>query len=171
MNPELAPGALLKPKKGTALIERKERRRDRRASEEANKAEARKRDGKCRLPHCPYCKEFGKTLGAPHVAHVIKAKGIGGDPECERSTPGMLMLLDPLAHAAQEEHDWIVEPLTEHGTRGPCEFYLVEDVYNAETGVFSRERLLWAREKAIGIPEHSAPLVKKRPARRTQEHD
>lgn len=171
MNPDLAPGALLKPKKGTALMERKERRRDRRASEEKNKAIARKRDWKCRLPHCPYCQEFGKTQGALQVAHVIHAKGSGGDPEGIRSPHNLLMLLCPLAHAAQEAHDWVVDPLTDKGTDGPCAFWLVEDVMNVNSGRIEASRLLWARETGIGIPEHPAPLVRRRVIRKREEKD
>lgn len=160
-----------KPEKGSDLIDRKERRRSRVRTEEANKAIARKRDGKCRLPFCPYCAEYGKTQGPDQIAHVIEAKGHGGDPEGIRSTPDKLMRLCPLAHAAQEPHDWIVEPLTDHGTDGPCSFYLVEDVINASTGRIESARLLWAREREIGIPDSAEPLVRRRVIRKRTEVD
>lgn len=164
--------ATAKPAKGTALIERKERRRDRRQSEADQKAEARTRDSaRCRLPHCPYCQEYGKSQLVPQVAHVIQAKGQGGDPEGIRSTADKLMVLDPLAHAAQERHEWDVEPLTEKGTNGVCAFYLLEDVYDKDTGTFSTVRLLWARETAIHVPEHPLPLVKRKPIRQKRERD
>ncbi len=163
---------LQKPAKGTALMDRQERRRSRASREDAAKQEARKRDSsRCRLPHCPYCKEYGHRNLVPQVAHVIAAKGHGGDPEGIRSTADKLMVLDPLAHAAQERHEWDVVPLTGTGTNGLCEFYLIEDVYDPQTGNFSTLRLLWAREKAIGVPEHPAPLVRRKVSRKRVEHD
>lgn len=165
---------LQKPPKGTHLIERRTRTRTRKATVEDQKEIARKRDAvcpnRCRLPHCPYCKLVANVVS--QVAHVKQAMGIGGDPKGVRSDASGLMLLCPLAHAAQENHDWTYEPLTDAGTAGPCEFYVLEDVYDRVTGEFSTLRLLWARERAIGIPEHPFPLVRKRkPARRAQSHD
>lgn len=158
-----------KPVKGTATIERRERRKSVVAKEDEFKAEVRKRDKKCRLPHCPYCKRYKDLV--PQAAHVIQAKGHGGDPTLIRSQPNQMMLLDPLAHGAQERHEFDVEPLTTDGTNGICAFYLCEDVYDQATGDFHRERLLWDREVAIGVPEHKHPLVRFKRLRRDKEPD
>lgn len=158
-----------KPAKGTYLIERKERRKAVVKEEEANKAIVRSRDKKCRFPYCPNCRRYKGLIN--QVAHVVQPKGQGGDPSGIRSTPDRMMYLDPITHAAQERHEIDVVPLTALGTNGICEFYLVEDVFDHETGTFSTARLLWAREKAIGVPEHQFPLVKHRPVRRPQEAD
>lgn len=156
-----------KPAKGAAAMERKERRRGVEDAEEANKAEVRKRDKKCRLPHCPYCKRYkGLTL---HCAHVIAAKGYGGDSTLIRSQPNQMMQLCSLAHGAQEQHVWDVVPLTDRGTDEICDFYLVEDVYDPETSAYSTRRLLWAREVAIGLPQHPQPLVPFRLVKRKRE--
>lgn len=167
------PKELRKPEKGSGMIDRNERRRARTRAEAKDKAEARARDAhcpnRCRLPFCPYC---GLAKGqVSQVAHVEQAKGMGGDPQNFRSDASGLMLLCPLAHMAQERHEWTVEPLTTEGTNGPCAFYLLEDVYDKQSGDFSTRRLLWARERSIGVPEHAAPLVRFKPPRRTTEQD
>ena len=131
-----------KPQKGSALRERKERRKEIVAAEDANKAEVRRRDGRCRWPFCAYCRRY-KDL-ALQVAHVVEAKGIGGDPMLVRSKVEDMMLLDPLTHAEQERHERDVVPLTDRGTSGPCEFW-VED----EQG----KKYLVARETAPFIYE------------------
>lgn len=165
----LKKGSFFKPPKGTSLMETRDRRKGRTQKEDEQKDECRDRDKRCRLPHCPYCRSYKNLV--PQAAHVLEAKGIGGDPTNVRSDVSMLMLLDPLAHAAQERHEWEIEPLTSDGTDGVCAFYLCSDVYDPETGRFSRERHLWDREVAIGVAEHKAPLVKMKPLRRQKEQD
>jgi hypothetical protein len=157
-----------KPARGTAKLERQMNRADIDKQEDKNKAVAKKRDGKCRLPFCPWCAVFEKQVHAG--AHVLHAKGMGGDPSLSVSQPEHLMRLCHLSHMAQENHDWAVEPLTDRGTDGPCEFYIMHDVFDRETGNFSTLRLLWARETAVGVVDLPHPRVKGwQPIRRTKK--
>lgn len=73
MNPDLAPGALLKPCKGSARLAKLERRKSVEAEEESNKAIVRARDRRCRGPHCAHCRRDKHLI--PQVAHVLGAKG------------------------------------------------------------------------------------------------
>lgn len=160
----------------TADLQKKERRRDtaREAKREADKARKRdqqavpKRRG-CRMPHCPVCAEYRDLV--PQAAHVFEAKGIGGDPTNERSTADLLMLLCPPIHAMQERGEIDVEPLSPLNADGPCAFYLVNDVYDSQTGRYSTERVLWDRETDVGVPEHQEPLVPFRRVRKLKEPD
>jgi hypothetical protein len=129
-----------KPIKGSARLERLERRKAVEAEEDANKAQVRRRDQRCRWPHCAFCKRYKNLI--PQVAHVVRAKGMGGDPTLVRSQPQHMMLLDPLTHGEQEAHKRDVVPLTDQGTDGPCAFFLID-----ECG----ERTLVAEETSIGI--------------------
>lgn len=167
--PLRAVGPIAKPMKGADKLERQESRAEIDKKEEKNKAIAKKKDGKCRLPFCPWCAAFDNQVH--DGAHVLGAKGMGGDPSLEVSQPEHLMRLCRLSHASQEKHEWAVEPLTELGTRGVCEFYIVQDVYDLETQKFTATRVLWAREKAIGQPDAAAPYAKWDPIRRMKVQD
>lgn len=128
-----------KPAKGTALIERKQRRKAIEAHEDAEKAKVRKRDKVCRWPHCANCKAFSPRL---EVAHLT-AKGMGGDHGTVTSADRMV-LVDYLTHQGAdglERHERRIEPLTADGTNGPCSFWLRVD------GVWT----LVAEEVAIGV--------------------
>jgi hypothetical protein len=110
-----------KPAKGSALIERKERRKDIEAREDAEKNAVRHDDGRCRWPHCENCRRYKPRL---EVAH-LNAKGFGGDHGL-RSDRTQMILLDYLTHQGGdglEQHGRRIVPLTERGTRGPCEFW------------------------------------------------
>jgi len=115
--------ALPKPAKGTALIERKQRRKAIEAFEDREKQIVRVRDRKCRWPRCPHCKAFRPRL---EVAHVI-AKGAGGSSEAAN-----MMLLDFLTHqggpTSLEQHGRKIEPLTADGANGPCSFWISDGV-------------------------------------------
>lgn len=115
-----------KPAKGSSLIERKSRRKEIEAFEEAEKAKVRKRDRHCRWPHCANCKKFEPRL---EVAHVV-AKGMGGDHSL-KSSADQMVLLDFLTHQGEdglERHGRKIEPLTAEGTDGPCAFYVADGV-------------------------------------------
>jgi hypothetical protein len=153
-----------KPPKGTAKMLRAEHRRDVEKKEDEYKAVARERDRAacpqtrgCRFPHCPFCARYKNLV--PQAAHVFKAKGMGGDPQLVRTAADLLMLLCPFIHGRQERGEIDVEPLTSLGTAGPCIFYLVQDVYDQESGRYGSERVEWDRESAIGVPANGAPLV------------
>lgn len=116
---------LLKPPKGEFLLERKDKRKEIEAGEDEQKAIVRFRDGRCRWPHCEVCRRY-KTL-VLQVSHVVRAKGMSGDRTLERSQADQMMLLDPITHAAQERHEKDVVPLTDEGTKGPCEFWAEDE--------------------------------------------
>lgn len=160
-----------KPVKGTQAMDRRDRRKGIVKAEDTNKEAARIRDGRrCRMPHCPICRQY-RTL-VPQVAHVFQAKGMGGDPTLVRSQVGLLMVLDPVIHGMQERGEVDIVPLhAELGTAGPCEFYLVEDVYDPETSAYSSRRLLWEWETDVQQPANPAPLTGWKPPRRTVEVD
>lgn len=110
-----------KPSKGSYLIERKERRKSVEAHEDAEKDAVRAADGYCRWPHCEHCRRYKPRL---EVAH-LDAKGFGGD-HGTRSDRTQMILLDYLTHQGSdglEQHGRRIVPLTDRGTRGPCEFW------------------------------------------------
>lgn len=111
-----------KPHKGTALIERREKRKQLDAAEEAAKHQVRIRDRmSCRWPACEYCRRY-KNLTL-HVAHV-NGKKMGGDHGL-RSTANQMILLCSLRHEGPislHSGDCRISPLTSRGTDGPCCF-------------------------------------------------
>lgn len=88
--------------------------------EDAEKTRVRRLDKRCRWPSCQHCRS--NTSLMLHVAHVIEAKGMG-KPSKQESTADRMMLLDALTHIDQERGRKDVRPLTDAGTRGPCEFW------------------------------------------------
>jgi len=68
-------------------------RRERVASEDANKRAAKKRDGyACRFPWCG-CKSLGLALSARLESSHDRHKGSGGDPSGQRSAQELLITL------------------------------------------------------------------------------
>jgi hypothetical protein len=119
-NPELAYGALAKPAKGTATLERRGKRAEIRTHEQTEKAKVVKRDGAkvCRLvPNCPEKERF-------ETAH-LDDKGMGGDH-------GNRTTADRMIRSCLFHHQGVwslhskklrVECLTERGTDGPIEVW------------------------------------------------
>lgn len=116
-----------KPAKGSALIERRERRKQVEAFEDAEKHKVRIRDRmQCRWPACEYCRRY-KNLTL-HVAH-LDSKGIGGDHGM-RSSADQMMLLCFLSHQGPRSlhsGDRRITPLTDRGTNGPCSFEMATE--------------------------------------------
>lgn len=116
-----------KPAKGTALIERRERRRAVEAFEDAEKHKVRIRDRmQCRWPQCGYCRRY-KNLTL-HCAHIY-GKGIGGDHGF-RSTADNMILLCSLRHEGPislHSGDCRIEPVTDRGADGPCRFWINDE--------------------------------------------
>lgn len=110
---------IAKPAKGSRWMELRDKRKRIVSGETDAKKEVRQRDRICRWPKCENCRVY-----KPHfeVAHVVRAKGMGGDHGTV-STPDKLMLLDRITHGEQERNDRDVRPLTSRGTNGPCEFW------------------------------------------------
>ena len=126
-------------------MERRDKSKARKSAEDAIKDQVRARDKRCRYPFCPMCRAY-KNLPL-EAAHVLQAKGMGGDKRLVRSQRHHLMLLDVETHRRQERHAIVIVPVDAHlGTDGPCEFW-AED----ERG----QLYLVARELAPGGPyEH-----------------
>ncbi len=130
------------PKPGPAIFERRLRKAKRATVEDDVKAEVKRLDGhKSRWPHA----EFPKyRLEAAHLA----AAGMGGDPKSARMTPENLITLDWLSHRGPNSlhsGDKRIVPLTNAGTRGPCEF----QQRHPKTGKW----VVVARERAVGLLE------------------
>lgn len=81
-------GASPKPARGTAKLERRQRRLDRSAKEDGAKKAVRKRDKRCRFPLCR-CDRLGLRQEASHREH----KGMGGDPDGHTSMSANMLLL------------------------------------------------------------------------------
>lgn len=92
-NPDLQPGALQKPEKGSCWKQGRDRRKKVKATEDAEKDKVRARDKFCRWPHCENCRVYKPRL---EVAHVV-AKGMGGD-HGTKSTADQMILVDWLTH-------------------------------------------------------------------------
>jgi hypothetical protein len=125
---------LKKPK--PLALERHERRLKREKFEREEKAKVRRRDRKCRWPHC----ECQAMRARPEVHHVNR-KGSGGDHGL-RSTADQMLLLCYAKHqgpVSQHSGDCEIVMLTAAGTDGPCEFF--------EKGVSV------GREIAVGVLE------------------
>lgn len=117
---------------------RHERRKARQLDERTAKAEAKAADGgRCRWPFCD-CRH--KKLSV-EMAHV-EAKGMGGTPDGRRNDPRNLITLDIEAHRtgikSLHSGDRKIVPLTEDGTRGPCEFWMTD--VNGQMYLVARER-------------------------------
>lgn len=117
-------GSNFKPAKGTALIERREKRKEVEAFEDASKRQVRLRDVTCRWARATgdcYCLRY-KNLTL-HVAHLYD-KGAGGDHGV-RSTPDQMIVLCSLRHQGElslHSGRARITPITERGTDGPCQF-------------------------------------------------
>lgn len=116
-NPDLRPGALAKPKRGTGILEREKRQAIDEQIELAAKAEAKARDGwKCRWP-VPH-----KCRGGLEAAHIQDAS-LGGEMH-----PRNLVSLCAWIHRRGPESihskDLRMEPRGKTvGANGPVKFY------------------------------------------------
>lgn len=114
--------AFPKPRRGTALLERESRKAERKAAEDAVIAEAKALDGfRCRWP------EVHKCRGGLEGAHVFQHRGMGGNPEGDRTTVETILTVCAWVHRRGPEtidgKDLKVEAETNQGTRGPCSFW------------------------------------------------
>lgn len=126
-------------------VERRQKRRDRKAIELDVKARVKKRDGhQCRWPACEY-RTVPQLIDAAH----LDPAGMGGDPQSLRMTTDNLISICRLHHrkapVSMHSGDLKIEPVTESGADGLCAFYRL----NRETGFFEHI----ATEKRIGVSE------------------
>ena len=114
-------GPLVKPARGTALLERKARVQANRQHGRREMGAAKRRDaaacrGRCRIPFCAWLKL------KPVAAHVLRHRGMGGDPKGTRTRRDLCMGVCPPHHEMIDRKDLRVTPLTERLTDGPCSF-------------------------------------------------
>lgn len=118
-NRDLAPGALAKPAKGTALLARRATRQSRVTAERTQKQIAKARDGhRCRWPHCAY---RDVRLESAHLYN----KAMGGDHGL-RSRADQLITLCLLHHQGPRSlhsGDLRIEPQTAREADGPVAFF------------------------------------------------
>jgi hypothetical protein len=145
-----------KKKKGPTALARAKRHRALTAQEQAAKATVRDRDRVCRFPLCG-CRASGdvnpmkRVLTVSHDQH----KGMGGNPDGERSQPEFLLLLCKWRHqdAPVSRHAGTLRTryLSDAKNNGPLAFEV--DLWAAYPGLYSL-RGAWrevARETAIGV--------------------
>lgn len=133
---------LPKPAKGSAFLERREKRAKVKAHETAEKAKVVKRDGQkaCRLvPHCPEREKF-------ETAH-LDDKGMGGDHGLR--TDAAIMIRSCLFHHqgrwSLHSKDIRVEYLTPEQANGPIEVWGREPI--------SGQWYCIKRESSCGVSE------------------
>jgi hypothetical protein len=133
-----------KDPKGTVYKQGRVRRKAIVAAEDAAKREVRRRDGRCRWPHCENCASYKPRLECAH----LDAKGFGGDHGTV-SEVSQMILLDFLTHQSGpdslEQHGRRIDPLTSEGTNGPCEFWAKDA--RGEWYLVARERALFVYER------------------------
>ncbi len=108
-----------KPAKGTALLERRQRRADLVAHEQREMQAALQRDGrKCRVPRCEYAPRK-LPIDPCHLKH----RGMGGDPSGERTERKTVISLCRVHHGQYDNGGLAIEPLTADVFDGPAAFY------------------------------------------------
>lgn len=125
-----------KPAKGTARAKRVEKRVKVETKESSEKTKVRLRDGyTCRWPHCD-CRQRRDRI---EVAH-LDDKGMGGDHGTRSHASQMITLCLARHQGKPSLHsgDLKVVPLTDEGTKGPCEFWATDE--NDQWYLVARER-------------------------------
>ncbi len=113
--------AFPKPTKGTALIERRQRRLKRVAQEQNAMKGAKARDGQqCRNPKCPF-----KALKLPvDPCHAWRHRGMGGNPKGDRTETKLIVSGCRGCHSLMDAGEIQVEPLDmERMADGPLAWY------------------------------------------------
>jgi hypothetical protein len=125
------------------------------ARERGAKTAVRRRDRRCRFPFCG-CQRLGLRLEVAHADH----KGMGGNPEGDRSTPDRMILLCTHRHqdGAVSLHKGTLwaKPLTPAGYDGPVAWYVDADTLFAGMYRYVAKAARWAevgRERAVGVLE------------------
>lgn len=143
-NPDLEPGALAKPAKGSYTLKRDKARNDDDAKlEKAAKAAKARDHNRCRWP------ERHKCRGGLEAAH-LKDKSRGGD----NSTENLFTIcawLHRLGPETIHSKDLVIDPLTNRGADGICNFL------RRDWGNTAKPWELVGRERAIGLLERRRP--------------
>lgn len=128
-----------KPLKGTATLERRQRRADVTSHERREMDAAKRRDhGKCRVPRCEYAPKKLR-IDACHQIH----RGMGGNPAKDRTTRATVISLCVVHHGLYDRGELDIEPLTDQHFDGVCAFYAVD----------GQRREHYATERIIGVSE------------------
>lgn len=137
-NPDLAFGALEKPKAGAYQLDRRDTQVKRRTKERKTMDQARKRDRGCRYPGC-LCKRHKLRVDVAHQIH----RGMGGDKCGTRTATPILISLCVVRHGEYDRGEIDIQPQDRAlGFDGPADFYRRD-----ERGQFQ----LVASEKRIGV--------------------
>lgn len=131
-----------KPARGSARLEREKTRAEAKAAEDEVIKAAKTLDGRCRWP------EHHKCRGGLEGAHVFQHRGMGGNPEGDRTTVESILTVCAWIHRQGPESidgkQLKVEALSPLGTRGPLAFYRETErgwhVVASETAPFIYER-------------------------------
>lgn len=113
--------SLAKPARGSALIARRQRRLERVDAEQKVMRAAKKRDGdKCRNPRCSF-----KRLKLPvDACHVFQHRGMGGNPEGDRTAETRLILSACRGcHGLLDSGELSIEPMGVEWCDGPVAWY------------------------------------------------
>jgi hypothetical protein len=110
---------LTKPLRGTAVLERRERRAALKRHEDAEMRAAKKRDGyRCRVPRCKYRRD-NLTMHAAHLRH----RSMGGNPTGDRTTRDQLITLCARHHGEFDAGRLMMEICNpQSGTNGEVAF-------------------------------------------------
>lgn len=104
--------AIPKPDRGTAALERRQKRLLRARHERAVMDDCKRRDRyRCRFPGCTY---HDLVVHACHLEH----RGMGGNPTGDRTIRQKLITLCAYHHGELDRGRLMVTPLTEKGTDG-----------------------------------------------------
>lgn len=143
-NPDLKPGALAKPKRGSASLAREQADAQREANRKAVAKQVKQRDSyRCRWPEAHKCR--GGPLEAAHIKDLslrgvtVATNEITFCPWIHRRGPESI-------HGKELK----VEPETSAGANGPCSFWRQTGEYDA---LGQPVYYLVARERAIGVVE------------------
>lgn len=114
--------AFPKPERGSARLEREKRKADQKAAEDAVIAEAKALDSfRCRWAGRHKCR------GPLEGAHVFQHRGMGGNPEGDRTTVDKILTVCAWIHRLGprtiDGGDLRVVAESDKGTRGPCSFW------------------------------------------------
>lgn len=137
--------ALERPEPGKHWLDHKAVEAERKTHERKEMDKARRRDMAachgCRWPAC----EFMPKKPRLEVAHVFEHRGMGGNPDGERTLQHLLILACFIHHKRIDNGDLEVHETTDQGTDGPLSFH----AKNPETGVMEHV----ATERIIGVSE------------------
>lgn len=149
-NPSLgfdpATNGLGKPAKGSGYMKAKDRRADRRNSEQKEMQAALDRDKRrCRWPGC---KGTYRGLSLPiDPCHFIEHRGPGGNPDGTRTRKDLIVALCRNCHTLLDSHQREIQPLSDLNADGLLSFH----VRNEESGVMEHIASETARGVSVAV--------------------